>query len=502
MTIKRFVTCSLMITAACFPVMAKAMGDTGLMLKAIAADTFEEQIPGLLNDHIMLGTGYNSNTKTFLNVQTVDGSVDESTGNTQVSFELVNNGTYEDVLRQLNGNVDADVSFPVVRVDAGGHIAKEMASTEFSNTYTFQASLTPKKRVLRPINESTGFTLTEAGDAIAQKYQSKMLRLAGDSFVTEIEYGAQLLINLKIEYLSEQHKSDIGGYLGVSYGAGSIGISVDGKLNYIDEDLKRSVRITVRALQRGGDPKQLLNVIPNNIISCSLDNYSPCFDMFEQVVSYAKNDFGDQFNGLSDYNVVRYKAVPYGVSSADVRRLDTGDQEIRFETTYRTLWLEEQFKKSVTHEHRARSMLATYSSWMARDQREKAESVRKAAYNNAWVYSEYATLCRDNPYGNACSENWSDYLSSCHSSGVPCIENYSLDDLNIPAESMTQYFRCEGAREASANFGLETNDTSIGYRSLGWAPVFIDPNDPELGVLAWSPCSRALNTFGSAFPDE
>ncbi|MFC0119823.1 hypothetical protein [Pseudoalteromonas xiamenensis] len=470
-----------------------------LLQKAQSLNTFQSEIPGLMNDHVVLGTAYNSDKKLFLNVQTVAGKVSETMGNTRVQFELVNNGSYDEVLSQLNGNVDVDVGFPVIRVSAGGHLAKEMASTEFSNTYTFQASLTPKKRVLQPLDANAGFTLTPSGNTLANEYQSKLMSMAGDAFISEIEYGAQLLINMKIEYLSEQHKSEIGGYLGVSYGAGNIGIKVDGKLNYIDEDLKKSVRITVRALQKGGDPKQLLNIIPNNIITCSLDNYKPCFTLFEQAVNYAKNDFGAQFNSLSDYNVVRYKATPYEVSSLDVRRLDSGNRDIRFETTYRTLWLEDQFKKSVNHEYRARGVLAQYASWMTEAQRLKAERVKDAAYGNAWIYEEQARICRDNPYGTACTDSWNDYLATCGTSGVNCIVDYSLADLNIPADNMTQYFKCENAREATANFGVEDNNTSLGYRNLGWAPTFVDPDEPAKGLMVWLPCKTALPTYGTSF---
>ncbi|ASD69799.1 hypothetical protein [Pseudoalteromonas piscicida] len=475
------------------------VNEAELMQKAQNVNTFQSEIPGLMNDHIVLGTAYNSDQKRFLNVQTVAGETVETLGNTRVQFELVNNGSYDEVLRQLNGNVDVDVGFPVIRVKAGGHLAKEMSSTEFSNTYTFQASLTPKKRVLMPADANIGYTLTPSGNTLANEYQSKLMSMAGDGFISEIEYGAQLLINMKIEYLSEQHKSEIGGYLGVSYGAGNIGISVDGKLNYIDEDLKKSVRITVRALQKGGDPKQLLSIIPNNIITCSLDNYEPCFTLFEQAVNYAKNDFGNQFNALSDYNVVRYKATPYEISSQDVRRLDSGNKDIRFETTYRTLWLEDQFKKSVNHEHRARGVLAQYASWMTDVQRQKAEGVQEAAYNNAWIYEQYARVCRDNPYGTACTDAWNDYLNTCSGSGVGCIQNYTLADLNIPADNMTQYFKCENAREATANFGVEENHVSLGFRQLGWAPSFVDANDPAAGVMVWLPCKSALPTYGTAF---
>jgi hypothetical protein len=459
-------------------------------------------IPGLLNDHIRLGTGYNRDTNEFINVQTVDGYVEESLGNTVAEGGLTIDGSYEDALSILNGKVDIDATFPVVRIEAGADLAKEMTSTEFSNTYTFQAWMTPKKRVLKPHDNNVGYTVTSAGNTLANQYQGNLMAVAGDSYISEIEYGAQLLVNMRVEYLSEQHKLDIGGYIGVDYAKGNVGVSVDGQLRYIDEDLKKSVRISVRAVQKGGDPKQLLNIIPANIITCSLDNYEPCFELFVEAVNYANNDFSAQFNNLSDYNVVRYTANPYATSSLDVRRLDPADQPITFGTTYQTLWLESAFKTAISHEGRARSVLAKYSSWMDNTQRNAAEQVKKASYDSAWIYNEYALMCRDNPYGSACKDNWDDYVANCGTADfAPCLETYSVGDLNVEAGSLTPFFKCERAREATANFGVEDESTSIGLRELSLAPVFVDPADPASGLMVWIPCKQALPSYGSAFPE-
>jgi hypothetical protein len=464
-----------------------------------ATEAFKTEVPGLLNDHIILGTGYNSDTSEFLNVQTVDGVVDETMGTPLVITKLVNNSSYNEMLEQLNGNVGIDISFPLVRVEAGGHIAKEMAASLFSTSYSFQAYLTPKKRTLLPF-DGIGFKLTPAGNTVATQYQGNMMALAGDSFVTDIEYGAQLLINLKVEYLSEQHKSDISGHLGVSYGVGPVGVSVDGELRYIDEDLKKSVRITVQAVQKGGDTKQLLKIIPNNITTCTLAHYEPCFDLFVQASNYARNDFGSQFNGLSDYNVVRYTAKPYGNSSLEVSKLDTADQVISVATNFQTLWLEEAFKSAIGHEHRARSLLTKYSSWMNDVQRDNAADVKQAAFDSASIYNKYAVECRDNPYGTACTDNWNDYLASCGTGEYPaCLESYSVADLNVDVGGVSQFFKCETAREASANFGVEDNDTSIALRNMSLAPVFVDADDPASGVMLWTACTKTLASYGTSF---
>ncbi|MCJ8272957.1 MAG: hypothetical protein MJK04_26610, partial [Psychrosphaera sp.] len=100
--------------------------------KAITkAAGFSTEVSGLLNDHVRLGTAYNSDAHLFMNVQTVDGYIDETLGNTEAQFKTVIDGNYDETLEALNGNVDIDISFPVVRIEAGGHLAKEMSSTEF-----------------------------------------------------------------------------------------------------------------------------------------------------------------------------------------------------------------------------------------------------------------------------------------------------------------------------------------------------------------------------------
>jgi hypothetical protein len=478
------------------------LSNKATQISNLAATSGATDLPGLMNDHIRLGTGYNRDTNEFLNVQTVDGLISTEFGAVFAETDLAIDASYEKALSIINGKVDISVAFPVVRVEAGADLAKEMTSTEFSNTYTFQAWTTPKKRTLVPHDENVGYTVTSAGNTLANQYQGSLMSVAGDSYISEIEYGAQLLVNLRVEYLSEQHKSDIGGYIGVDYAKGNVGVSVDGQLRYIDEDLKKSVRISVRAVQQGGDPKQLLNIIPTNIITCSLDNYEPCFDLFVDAVNYGENDFSTQFNSLSDYNVVRYTATPYAISSEDVKRLDSADQEVSLATTFRTLWLENAFKTAIGHENRARSALAKYSSWMSDTQRLAAEQVRRAAYDSAWIYNEYALQCRDNPYGSSCKDNWDDYIAQCGTGEfAPCLEVYSVSDLNVEAGTLTPFFKCERAREATANFGAEDNATSLGFRELSLAPVFVDPDDPVSGVLVWTPCNQALPSYGSAFPE-
>ncbi|MEM9103392.1 MAG: internalin [Pseudomonadota bacterium] len=466
---------------------------------AMRATTFGSSIPGMVNDHIQLGTAYHSGRKKFLNHQPVEGIVSEEFGNVKFTIETGIDMGYDRLLNVLNGKIDLEVNFPVVRVGAGARIAKESTASSYSSSYTFSLYTTPKKRVLLPKDPNIGFTLSPVGEKLANNFQLNLHDMAGDEFVSSIEYGAQIFVNMKVDFLDENSKSDIGGYLGVDIAGGVV--SVDGKLNFLDEDTKKSVRITVVAMQKGGDPKQLIRIIPNNIITCTLDNPEPCFQLFSEAIRYANSDFKTQFNSLSDYNVVGYQTTRYDKSSLELLRLVPEYQEIRFATRYKILELEDAFKQAALDEQRASDLLVNYYSWMPAEQRALVEDIKKAAYDNAWLYFDAARFCNNNPYGDACLDYWEQVENYCTTSGRGCIVSYDINQLEVASPDVTRWFRCEVARQVASYSGLVADSQSLAYRKLRWAPVFIDNSEPNTGIYEWAPCEFALTTYGEYFTD-
>lgn len=454
-------------------------------------------VSGLLNDHVPIGTAYDSQKKRFLNVQAVAGEVSENFGNTELRFETGIDMSYDDLLSTLNGSVDVDVNFPVVRVSAGASLAKEMASSGYSSSYTFSASSTPKKALLLPVNSNQGFTLSPAGETIANQYQSKMQQMVGDEFVTGIEYGASVLVNLKIDYGSSKDKTEIGGYLDVDLYGGVF--NVGGQLKYLQDDVKSSVKITVRAIQQGGDPKQLLSIIPNNIISCSMSNPEPCFDMFSEAVDYAKNGFRGQLNQLSDYNVVRYYTTRYDQSSLALRALVPEYQVVRNATKWLISDLEDDFKQALLDEQRAADLLTSYYAYLPVEQRTAVAQIKEQAYDNAWFLFNAAQFCRDNPFGTACETQLAQMKADCNRRGKQCPANYDVAQLQLPSTSQVDWKQCELARQEAVRAGLVSEDDSVRYRNLRWAPTFIDANAPARGIVNWRLCEGALTTYGQTF---
>ncbi|BBN80222.1 hypothetical protein PA25_02070 [Pseudoalteromonas sp. A25] len=465
----------------------------------IAKETINSgsSISGLINDHIAIGTAYDSQTKRFLNVQPVAGRIDETYGNSEVTFKTGIDMSYDDLLSTLNGSVDLDVNFPVVRVSAGASLAKEMASSTYSSSYTFSARSTPKKRLFLPQDSNIGYTLSQAGEEIANKHQAKLQQLAGDEFVSAIEYGANIMVNLKIDYGSNKDKSEIGGYLDVDLYGGVF--NVGGQLKYLQDDTKSSVKITVRAIQNGGDPKQLLSIIPNNIITCSLDNPKPCFDMFYEAVQYAKTGFGSQLNSLSDYNVVRYYTTRYDSASLALRPLVADYQTIRNATKWLISELEDDFKQAVLDEQRASNLLTSYYAYLPETQRSAVETIRNLAYDNAWFLFNAAQFCRDNPFGTACEDEVQKMKDDCARRGKVCPASYDVTQLQLPQSDRLDWKQCELARQEAVRAGIVSENDSVKYRNMRWAPTFININAPALGILNWRLCEGALSTYGNAF---
>ena len=228
-----------------------------------AADLMSE-VPSTHSDTGVPGQAYHSDKRKLLNVSCVEGEVTEQLGNVSGEFELKQDLGFSDLIDRLGGKLSVDTNFPTVRAGASARYATENTASVNASSYNFFWRATPKKRVLKRGSDGT-YRLSAFGQEVA-KQSAFALDRCGDEFITSIEYGAMLNVTLKMEFRNEQDKRDIGGNLKVDVTAGVV--QVDGSLDYLDQTVKKSVKISVEAQQQGGDPLQLLQIIPDNLVSC------------------------------------------------------------------------------------------------------------------------------------------------------------------------------------------------------------------------------------------
>ncbi|MCJ8272959.1 MAG: internalin [Psychrosphaera sp.] len=352
------------------------------------------------NDTVTLGTAYHSEKEGFYALQSVTGTIDESYGNTEVAITVGVDMSYNQLSNMLDGNLSAQLDVPVIKVNAGASYAKEHAADNYTGSYTLFASMKPKKRLLIP-NDGSGFQATQGAIDLVNANPGDKFDDIGDEFVTAIEYGSQVMVNLKFEYKNAEDKVKWGGQLDVDW-VGKVNVS--GQLSAVNNDVKRDIKVTISAIQRGGDQNKILTVIPNGLASCSMQNPQPCFDIFKNTINYIKTDYIHQFNDLNDYNVTkiftdRYRASGPGL---DVLVPQGAYPSQSLLTKLAIKNMSEGWIEAIMDNRRADNLLNYYAADLSTADRNAIEDLRENALFNSFILADAVAYCNRNPIGSYC----------------------------------------------------------------------------------------------------
>ncbi|WP_044837027.1 hypothetical protein [Thalassomonas viridans] len=360
------------------------------------------EIPGPENDTVTLGTAYHSEKGGFYALQSVLGTVDETYGNTELDFVVGVDMSYNQLATMLDGNLGAQLDVPAVKVGVGASYAKQNAADNYTGTYTLFLSLKPKKKMLVPSGD-TGYQPSQAAVDIATANPGDKFEGVGNEFVSAIEYGSQVMINLKFEYKNDEDKVKWGGQLDVDW----VGkVSVSGQLQKVDNDVKRNIKVTVSATQMGGDPNRLLTVIPDQLVSCTMENPTPCFDIFENAINYIKTDYINQFDNLDKYNVSKVYTNQYRKSGPGLNALVPDDlyPTKTILTKLATKNMSEDWVTAIMDHRRADNLLNYYATELSSAHKTTLEEIRQNALFNSFILADSVSYCNRNPIGDYCRD--------------------------------------------------------------------------------------------------
>ena len=392
-------------------------------------------VPGAYNDHIPLGTAFNSISSEFLNFQPVMGEMYEG-DDTDSALTYQKNLSFRQTSSLLNGSASVGAHFHVVRVDAGAQLALDSASDAFSSSWVLSVTNIPNSQLIRGIDNVSEPSLSPSGQAMVDLNlsNSDLIKYAGDRYIDRISYRAHLLVTMKAEYLSTTDKTEIEGYLNVNFLQGTVG--VEGELSSLTSEQKQSVKITVRAHQFGGDPSGLLSILPNNIVSCSLDNYEPCFALFTRAIDYGKGagefegiGFSDQIVTYEDANISSYGTTAYADGGTDIEQLEAEAYNEQLNTAL-IIPLEDAYIAELEAQTRAQSLLNNYLGYLNHTQRLALKDIASAATNNAYALAELVDYCSNNYYGDDCATYIADNCP-VEGTGRSCTQEYSTAFFNL-----------------------------------------------------------------------
>lgn len=406
----------------------------GLAMLLVASLANASELSSSLYPYAYLGMPYDAQKIELKNFKCVDG-IEVQRGNTAGELEYYRNLNAEQLAQKHGGYVDGDVQLQLVNVAAGGYAYHELASDKYSDSFTLINKITPRKRILDS-NSNGEYTLTEACKNYVIQAPGNTTQKVGDEFVQEIEYGANLLVNMRVDYFDEVTREEAGGYLKVNY-AKILG--VEGKLDDLSEDTRSKVRVTLTAIQQGGQAIKLLDIIPDGLMSCSFNNITPCVQTFNKAVAYARQ-LDNQLVTLDDYAVTSIRTESYeNAFISDLLALDykisQSNLDTRMEINRR---LDEEFTSRV----RANNLLSNFAEYLTKNNETSIRDTRSKANYNIRLLSDFSDYCAKKIEGNQCSTYYEEHKKDIKKYDLS--QNVLIDDvrdiLNIDVGSYSYEF--------------------------------------------------------------
>lgn len=343
------------------------------------------EIPASVTSTAGLGRAYDSQRKKLFFRNCVTGE-SRLGGNRHSSLSIERNMSFDAVIEALDGNLSVGFTLPVIKADAGATVANNHSATALSETHHLvwvgvaeTESLLPES--VRPVDRYLG-----RPDLLESR--------CGNEFITEIYRGASILATLRLEFVNREDREALGGKLNVvlptalvNFGAG---------LSDVDQGKLQRTTLSVQVEQRGGAPEGLLDIVPTNVMTCTLENRDPCLTVFSELITYLKEvdtGFAAQL-GRGSFNVLKYQTQSYLDSEADALVPDAYsvlDRAVRDQLEL----TEQSLRAAMADKLRAHRVLANTGLALDEEQRSRLLAIAEMASDNVIALADVSAYCYD-----------------------------------------------------------------------------------------------------------
>ncbi|MGD9170532.1 MAG: hypothetical protein PVI97_10805 [Candidatus Thiodiazotropha sp.] len=373
-----------------------------------SVDLFAETIvPAEVMDFAQLGMPYNTDTKDIHNFICINGDTITNTGSPSATIESTYNIDHSKVVDVLSGSLSVGADFALTKLEAGASIANEYKTTQYNTTWTISAVAKPTVKRFDPSTFELSSKCQDYADTYIGDPENLVTRV-GDEFVNQMNLGAVVLIQMSLNFSSEEQKDAWEAYA-VTEITSTWSFTFEGFLNDLTEEEQQSLSIEVKAFQAGGDPGSLAEVLPNNILSCTAEltdgegGVQACLDAFSAGTDYLLS-FSEQLSDTDSYNVLSFTTAPY---------LDAGIYELvpasYPDNSVNELYqqqLESMFSEQLDDKIRASNLIGKYSNLLTAERILSVKEVRRIIDQNLYLIAKNAETCYRYPYGTECSDQY------------------------------------------------------------------------------------------------
>lgn len=268
-----------------------------------------------------LGGGYSSdNGQPIALICLNKGTIEYSGSNTGL-VELTKLYDLNTVMQQLNIEADAHVKIGMFSGDDRADFLHYLENDELSESLIYRTSLSFK---------DSNYHLPSSGPILNPIYQplindgQKFRSVCGDSYVSQMHYGAYLYIVYQLHFLKQEDREKFDDTFSASFSDfGSFTASMQQQM----DKLNIAGNLHIFALQAGGDPQYLSDIfksptpsVPSPISQCSFDDLKACDEVTTAIMNYVTttdpNSFPNQLK-LQPGDIVPQNAAATGLELID-----------------------------------------------------------------------------------------------------------------------------------------------------------------------------------------
>ena len=349
-------------------------------------------ISGPFSDTAVLGQGYDSARKKVLNNICVTGVGDAVIqGNTSGELTYEEDMSYDSIVKKIDSDWDSGANLVLTQASNTVQVAIDSSSDDRSETHMIYWIGANRKKVF----PNGKMVLTPQGKEFIATAKDRLQGLCGDSFVSEIAYGASLFATMKIEYMNVSDKFLAGGSFNMDLAAGVF--KSNGNLQKLDQNLKKRTKVSIVVRQIGGNPTALMRVLPANAIACSLDDLQPCMDTLNAVIGYMRGEFKTNLDngGPSGWNALQLLVSRYDNSGLEVLTPSKGFLVVDDATRLGRKNLEARYVAESTNAALAQSIVqnAAVFPYLSDDYLRRIRNIYQDASSNADMLAQVQVAC-------------------------------------------------------------------------------------------------------------
>lgn len=282
----------------------------------------------------LLGSGFDTRASDFLSQCVTSGAAEspvkvEYVGAPTSQFDLKRVDSFSSLKALLDVQVSGKLRYPSFSVSGAARFISDAQGTESSQSLVFTSFVRGKNALISdPVLSKDGVK------AKALEDKDDTAKLCGDTFVSQVELGAQLFIMARFDFGNAAAKSEFDAKIGFDY----LNIfEVEGAAKVLSENAKRNAIITVSAFQMGGNVERIFEILAARegsnyaVMQCSIEKADACLATLNKFIDYASNPttgFASQLKSLT-YDTstpggaaaLGYVTKRYDQGSADTRTL-------------------------------------------------------------------------------------------------------------------------------------------------------------------------------------